>query len=446
MSVFRKKKEEPMVDYSAMSRPGQTSSFSAPQSTPRPTPQPTPRQSTTFQAPKIDYSAMSRPGQTNPLLQKLQTSKQQQQFPEDQTTDITGINPLIAKAREIAQRRAQFQVDQANTKVGQLDEQQGINQKYTDARVAKLEGLRDAAIGRINATIPLQEEATNEYKTKVEDQYGRQFKESAQAQKEEQQGIQELFAGLNTIDSGALNTQAIKSRERLTGKHQEIIANRTMELNQADRELKQFKLDAQAMIQQEVAKFDDQLLSIAQTFEQGTAEYNAAIKQAYDAAQENIYALEAGLNERELAYEEKAQALQQEMMMEQMKTGAKDGKLTDKQALAQTGLQQVSDLVNYLVKDPNVYRDIMPWSNRSYKNVVTSVADLIGRMRSGGAINSDEEKRFKSLLPGIMDNSQDVQNKLQQLYQEFSNVLQRPDLQQEFTSPNSMNDPLGLLS
>jgi hypothetical protein len=50
-----------------------------------------------------------------------------------------------------------------------------------------------------------------------------------------------------------------------------------------------------------------------------------------------------------------------------------------------------------------------------YEAARQNVADVIGRLRSGGAINKDEEKRFLSLLPGAFEDSTAAANKLARL-------------------------------
>ena len=49
---------------------------------------------------------------------------------------------------------------------------------------------------------------------------------------------------------------------------------------------------------------------------------------------------------------------------------------------------------------------------REYGNAVNNLTDVIGRLRSGGAITSDEERRFKSLLPNAADSAATIKSKL----------------------------------
>jgi len=59
---------------------------------------------------------------------------------------------------------------------------------------------------------------------------------------------------------------------------------------------------------------------------------------------------------------------------------------------------------------------------KQLRSVRSNLADRIGRIRSGGAINKDEEKRFMGLLPGFADDPETIEFKLEKLEKEFSEV------------------------
>lgn len=456
-SLFSRKKKEETPQYFPTSW---SSAQSGPASTPKQTAQVSMTPSWQSKpATKQTYfpnnwrQASTQTNQTTPANQRQRVTTQATPRTQPTTfpqTDMTGINPLVAKAREIAQRQAGFYSDQADKRVGQLDEQQGIRTKYADERVSKLNALKDAAIGRIGETIPLQEQATNEYKTQVEDQYGRQIKEQAQAQREEQQGIQDLFAGLNTMDSGAFQTQAMKSRERLTANQSATVRERTNELNAADRDLKSFKLEAQQQISNEVAKFDDLLLQIAENMEVGSAEYNAAVQQVYDQAQEAILGLESGLAERELAYEEKAQELQAELLKEQIKKG------TDTAASSQAK-QSIVDVANQMLKgDTNPITGalrlggVIPGGKgQVMKGLYDQLVAMLSlenreKLKGSGAISDFEagvlQRAASRLRPGMGD--ADFRAALQEIVTNMGGQPYNPPTNN--SAPNSNNDPLGL--
>jgi hypothetical protein len=55
--------------------------------------------------------------------------------------------------------------------------------------------------------------------------------------------------------------------------------------------------------------------------------------------------------------------------------------------------------------------------------LTTKLSDDIGRLRSGGAINTDEEKRFQKMLPTAADNDATAMRKIENLRTEFRNKL-----------------------
>lgn len=100
---------------------------------------------------------------------------------------------------------------------------------------------------------------------------------------------------------------------------------------------------------------------------------------------------------------------------------------------AQSGLDSLGEIAQTLQSNPNASKlASIPGGSLasnltgtgSYKAAVNNATDVIGRLRSGGAINADEEKRFKSLLPGAFDDPETVNYKLNQLstlFQRFVN-------------------------
>lgn len=69
-----------------------------------------------------------------------------------------------------------------------------------------------------------------------------------------------------------------------------------------------------------------------------------------------------------------------------------------------SGLRQIDSLSSALQKDPNVFKEwVMPGNpNRAaIESMNEDVIDVLGRLRSQGAISKDEEVRFKKQLPQI---------------------------------------------
>jgi hypothetical protein len=113
---------------------------------------------------------------------------------------------------------------------------------------------------------------------------------------------------------------------------------------------------------------------------------------------------------------------------------------------AQSGLDSLATIQQTLQSNPNAAKlSSLPGGSftqsltgtGSYGAAINNATDVIGRLRSGGAINADEEKRFKALLPAAFDSPETVQYKLSALANLFNS----------FADPQSaQSDPTDLAS
>jgi hypothetical protein len=97
---------------------------------------------------------------------------------------------------------------------------------------------------------------------------------------------------------------------------------------------------------------------------------------------------------------------------------------------AQSGLESLQKIADTLQTNPNAAKlSSLPGGSITanltgtgeYKAAVNNAVDVIGRLRSGGAIGQEEEKNFLALLPQTGDNSDTINYKLQQLASVFQN-------------------------
>jgi hypothetical protein len=113
---------------------------------------------------------------------------------------------------------------------------------------------------------------------------------------------------------------------------------------------------------------------------------------------------------------------------------------------AQSGLTSLQDIATALQNNPNEAKlAALPGGGLtssltgtgSYKAAIANATDVIGRLRSGGAIGKEEEQQFKALLPQTFDTPQTANYKLNQLSTLFS----------QFANPQAAAaDPSTLLS
>jgi len=86
--------------------------------------------------------------------------------------------------------------------------------------------------------------------------------------------------------------------------------------------------------------------------------------------------------------------------------------------IAADGLFSVERLADRLIKkDESLF--LPGVLNRSLDSVRDDITDMVGRLRSGGAINEGEEKRFLRLLPSFLDSEATRINKLKRMKSKF---------------------------
>jgi hypothetical protein len=94
-----------------------------------------------------------------------------------------------------------------------------------------------------------------------------------------------------------------------------------------------------------------------------------------------------------------------------------------------SGLRQLDALEQSFATDPGVFTTTgLSATGQAVRTMTEDLTDIIGRLRSGGAINKDEEKRFKGQLPAVgpiagrIEKASTVKLKLQKLRALFSDI------------------------
>jgi len=108
-------------------------------------------------------------------------------------------------------------------------------------------------------------------------------------------------------------------------------------------------------------------------------------------------------------------------------------------ANAQSGIAAIETMRKTV--DENLGRGIFGLlTNRAYKTAQTNLVDIIGRIRSGGAITDDEVKSFQKLLPSSFDSDELARQKLTDIESLLNDVLTNIGVK----SGGDDSDPLGL--
>ena len=88
--------------------------------------------------------------------------------------------------------------------------------------------------------------------------------------------------------------------------------------------------------------------------------------------------------------------------------------------IARGGLDNIGQLRQKIEEGANLLAPSI--FDRQSSALIEDLADSLGRLRSGGAINADEEKRFKELVPSALDAYETKLFKLDQLQKKFQSI------------------------
>lgn len=102
------------------------------------------------------------------------------------------------------------------------------------------------------------------------------------------------------------------------------------------------------------------------------------------------------------------------------------------QSYANSGLNSLDTIEQILTNDsgsqmgallPSALGFLKSANSRQLETAISNVADSIGRLRSGGALNKDEETRFRAQLPTMFDDPETVKMKLNSIRNDLQAVL-----------------------
>lgn len=429
-----KKNPNSQVHYSVPAQTGSQGRYSI-SSTPKPTPQ---------QPSQVNYSQL-------------------QQQPQQSNSMENYLNSSQARAEALAKQQA--------------DEQQRIAEETYNQEASALQAQQDNLQGqlgqyraRTQEDLANQQKAADQSKANAKEEWGAAQRRLAQTRMQQKSALEKQYASLGTVDSygtgsftGA-NANVENDFTRMTNETQNNMLNRLAEI---DNNFLNAKTEATRRMQDEESKYNQAVQQINQQLAGNAQLKGQALRQAAMTLQQRraeIYDQIEGLKMQ--AEQDKYETQQKLALQAQQDAQFQDEFSKLSQQFISTGKPQTMDDVIFINKNKDTYKeiigsmsgqsnngagkvaakdaniarqgmetimnikdnlgarqDINPLSNRSYKTSITNLSDMIGRLRSGGAINSEEEKRFKSLLPTYFDDEVTAQNKIQSIYNEFSSLL-----------------------
>ena len=101
---------------------------------------------------------------------------------------------------------------------------------------------------------------------------------------------------------------------------------------------------------------------------------------------------------------------------------------------AQSGLRALDDMEASIGEDPSVYRyaaggqlgaSLKGTAGQKYLTSKKIAADIVTRLRTGAALNAEEQKFYDSLSPGILDTPDSARFKVKQMRDFYSGIVKR---------------------
>lgn len=400
--------------------------------------------------------------------------KQQQQKPMTPAVDY------LSKLKALAdQRKSNFtgQADEYAQQIGGLRDRTAERTKsLIPGMQAGFNTFKDNVMGQISA----EEQATGEDIENVERTTGEALRASAEANREQNANLQNIFAGLGTLDSGAFQDAQINQSNKFTRGQQTMQAQKAQEVNELKRGLQTFRQQSIAAIQQEEMNLQARLVEIENTIDSNSTEYNLAIKQAYDDAKNAVSAIdqeyaqaEYEVNQREYELSQTEEQLSPGFLQSgqpQNRTdyewmvnnpdkykeafqGGGQPELSaaqeNKVQLATSGLRALDEIQAIIARDPNaVMKSAVPGQlgAREYSSAATRAVEGLLRARSGAAVPEQEIQRYmQANLPRVGDSQEAIQAKLSAFRRDLEDVARSGGSQLQTSQVASNNDPLGIL-
>lgn len=325
-----------------------------------------------------------------------------------------------------------------------LNSQTDSIKKYYEAKLLKDEQKKNQQILAAQNDIKSAEESqkagiqdlegqTNNLIAEEEQSMGQEQRQQARTAQDTRKRLQNQFAALGTLEGSQYGQVAYDAEQDLANKQANTRATSGRTISGYKLSLNDAKRNFISTVSKEKAALQARISEIENNFEKGSEDYNKAIRDVVFSAQNKI-------NDANLQVETARQ-------IEEIKntgTNSNVTKIAPKDLnIAKEGISNIGSMRSILVSNPKIATQLNPLdpSKRNFEFLKSQIADQVGRLRSGGAINADEEKRFLGFLPAYFDTPENIEYKLSTLQREFEGLAGS-----NISSPQGVSsDPLGIL-
>lgn len=379
--------------------------------------------STPTLTPTSTPTSPANPTAANPnqaYLDKLRGLMGQQQANFGQAS-----NDYLAKLKALNDQQTQGYSDYAKNYAGQL---QGLSDRSAQRQQDMIGTLQsgfsrfeDAVRGRVGD----EEARTEEARGMVEEQSGAALRQSAQAKREAEAQLGDLFAALGTTDSGRFQDLLTNMTANFTAGQQQIIREKAGQLNELTRGLTEYKRQADTLINQELANLQQNIANINNSIDQNTTQYGLAIQQVYQDAQDKVFGIQQsylGIENTlaQQAFDLKNQLEQafmgQEFSIAQQEYERSLGSNQLSEVFLTTGQPQNRTDYEWMMNNPDKYQQLKKMGTDSIASENTSkkmtdqidwilsrnLGPITGRMQVGGWLNAPAHADTKAAVDNVI--------------------------------------------
>lgn len=414
---------------------------------------------------------------------KPPTPTYQPPAPQPTGQQISPFQQFLDRQRQQSQESVNRQKGYADEQADRLRKIQQGQRQSLESQIPTLQSRFDTFKDQTGQRINQLAQITDEQKQNIRTQSGEALRSNAQTNRENQQSLQELFAGLGTLDSDAFQNQASRQANAFTRQQNTQVQQMTQQLNQADRELANAKLEAQNIISAEQAKLEDAVRAINMSIQQGTLEYDQAIADVYNQYQQSVDQIESALIGYETSVEEMRQNLSQQALKDQddrlsdeflltgnptnradyiyqLENKDKESNLTEKQksflgaaniaqeALSKLNTGNVNTGLGYgFLGNIGEKLNLNSPEQQAYRSDIATARTAAKNALLGANMSPAEMESLMAAIPEYNDSPDVARQKLQSFIYNM-NILANPSQNYQVSNQQAQsvnNDPLGIM-
>lgn len=394
------------------------------------------------------------------------------QYIYPQQPKIVEPKPEVRPEPTLADQKINLQTETANQQAKYIKDLFANRAKTYQNQIPGMESRFNQYKQEQENAIREAEKATEQEKLAQEELYGGELRQSAQTGREGRARVANQFAGYNTLDSSAYGQALVNQEDALRREQAGIRSQQTRAGLQSQRELSQFKREANNAIASEASKLQDRINEINAVLGEGSIEADNEIAKAYQTARENILNIKQSLlsTENELNKYKVSQSYLQtgipstmadyifrqsepekaQKFEEMIKGGTPAGKMTEKQKAFQAaseGAQYAKDLLTSgkistglgqsTIGKVGEYVGYNTPEQQDYRSTIGVVRTTLKNALLGANMSPAEMSSLEPFIPSFSDAPNIARQKLDTFIREAARLSGQS--QQSYSNPATSN-------